>query len=152
MVSGVYYSKGLSSGSVTTLTGKSLTINTSSKYEMSISMMRNMMRKQIICICNNKDADQLCSNCTADQRLRFRHTGSTIPPLLISKFSSFWLYSVTVQPGLCQTWSETQIVDFLMHRLRLMLKIWHKHSKYFKPMVCASRFLTVHTISTSNCV
>ena len=24
---------------------------------------------------------------------------------------------MTVQPGLCRTWSETQIVGFLMHRL-----------------------------------
>ena len=25
---------------------------------------------------------------------------------------------MTVQPGLCQTWSEPQIVGFLMHRLK----------------------------------
>ena len=25
---------------------------------------------------------------------------------------------MTVQPGLCRTWSETQIVGFLMHRLK----------------------------------
>ena len=29
------------------------------------------------------------------------------------------LYAVTVQPCLCRTWSETQIVGFLMHRLKL---------------------------------
>ena len=29
----------------------------------------------------NKVADQLCSNCTADQHLCFRYTGSTIPLL-----------------------------------------------------------------------
>ena len=65
----------------------------------------------------NKDADQLCSNCTADQCLCFHHTDSAIPLLLISKVSSFKLHAVTVQPGLCPTWSETQIVGFLMHRL-----------------------------------
>ena len=54
------------------------------------------MRKPMICICENKDADQLCSNCTADQRLCFRHMDSTIPLLLISKVSSFQLYAVTV--------------------------------------------------------
>ena len=33
------------------------------------------------CICENKDADQLCGNREADQRLCFRYTGSTIPLL-----------------------------------------------------------------------
>ena len=54
---------------------------------------------------------------SADQCLCFLYTDSTIRLLLISKVSGFQLYSVTVQPGLCQTWSETQIVGFLMHRL-----------------------------------
>ena len=67
----------------------------------------NQMRKPTICTCENKDADQLCSKYTADQRLCFHHTDSTIPLLLISKVSS---YAVTVQPGLCWTWSETHIV------------------------------------------
>ena len=40
------------------------------------------MRKQTICICENKDADQLRSNCEADQRLCFRYSDSTIPPQL----------------------------------------------------------------------
>ena len=53
----------------------------------------------------------------ADQRLCFRYTDSTFPPLLIPKFSRFWVSSVTVQAGLCWTWSETQIVGFVMHRL-----------------------------------
>ena len=34
-------------------------------------------------VCENKDGDQLCSNCTADRRLCFRHMDSTIPLLLI---------------------------------------------------------------------
>ena len=67
-------------------------------------------------ICENKDADQLCSNCTADQRLCFRHKDTTIPLLLMSKFSRFLLYAVTVHSGLCRTCSESQIVGFLMHR------------------------------------
>ena len=65
----------------------------------------------------NKDADQLRGNREADQRLCFRYTDSTFPPLLIPKFSRFWVSSVTVQAGLCWTWSEPQIVGFLMHRL-----------------------------------
>ena len=65
----------------------------------------------------NKDADQLRGNREADQRLCFRYTDSMFPPLLIPKLSRFWVSSVNVQVGLCWTWSETQIVGFLMHRL-----------------------------------
>ena len=65
------------------------------------------------CICENKDADQLCSNCKADQRLCFRYSDSTIPLFSKSKISSFKPASMDVQPGLCQTWSETQIVGCL---------------------------------------
>ena len=46
------------------------------------------MRKPAICIGENKGADQLRSNCEADQRLCFRYTDSTISLLLISKVSS----------------------------------------------------------------
>ena len=46
------------------------------------------MRKPTICICENKDADQLRSNYTADQRLSFRYTDSTIPLLPKHEFSS----------------------------------------------------------------
>ena len=45
------------------------------------------MRKSYFCICENKDADQLCSNCAADLRLCFRYIDSTIP--LIPKFRNF---------------------------------------------------------------
>ena len=76
------------------------------------------MRKPTICMGENKDADQLRGNREADQRLCFRYTDSTFPPLLIPKFSRFWVSSVTVQAGLCWTWSETQIVGFVMHRLK----------------------------------
>ena len=34
------------------------------------------MRKQVVCICENKDADQLRCNREADQRLCFRHKDS----------------------------------------------------------------------------
>ena len=47
------------------------------------------IRKPTICICENNGADQLCSNCTADQRLCFRYTDSTIPIPLKSEISSF---------------------------------------------------------------
>ena len=71
--------------------------------------MSHVMRKPDFCLCENKDADQVCSNCTADQRICFCHSDSTIPLLLKSKISSFQPSSVTAQASLCQTWSETQI-------------------------------------------
>ena len=70
------------------------------------------MRKPTICICENKGADQLRGNREADQRLCFRYSDSTIPPLLNSKISSFKPASVAVQAGLCQTCSETTLLVF----------------------------------------
>ena len=35
--------------------------------------MSRIMRKPDFCICETRGADQLCSNCTADQRLSFHH-------------------------------------------------------------------------------
>ena len=43
------------------------------------------MRKPTICICETKGADQLRSNCEADQCLCFRYTDCTIP--LLQPFS-----------------------------------------------------------------
>ena len=40
-------------------------------------------------LCENKGAVQLCSNCTAEQRLCFRYTDSTIPLLPKSEISGF---------------------------------------------------------------
>ena len=47
-----------------------------------------VIRKPAFCICENKDADQLRSNCAADQRLCFRYTDSKIPLLARSEISS----------------------------------------------------------------
>ena len=74
--------------------------------------MSRRMGKPRICIGENKGADQLRSNCEADQRLCFRYTDSTIPLLLIDKISSLYPSSVTVQPDLCQTFSETTLFLF----------------------------------------
>ena len=76
------------------------------------------MRKRDYCLCENKGADQLRSNCEADQRLCFRYIDSTIPLLHIAKISSFQLSSMTVQAGLCKTWSETPKTGFLVSRLK----------------------------------
>ena len=70
------------------------------------------MRKQTICICENKDADQLRGNREADQRLCFRYTDSTLPLLLKSEISSFLPASVTVQPDLCPTCLEITLLVF----------------------------------------
>ena len=53
------------------------------------SIMSRLMGKPTICICENKDADQLRGNHEADQRLCFRYTDSTISLLPKSEISSF---------------------------------------------------------------
>ena len=64
------------------------------------------MRKPDFCKGENNGADQLRSNCEADQRRCFHYMDSTISLLPKSKISSFWPFSETVQTGLCWTWSE----------------------------------------------
>ena len=49
--------------------------------------MSLVMRKPDFCICENKDADQLCVNRTTDQRLCFRYMDSAIPLLSKSEVS-----------------------------------------------------------------
>ena len=70
------------------------------------------MRKPTICICENKDADQLRGNHEADQCLCFRYLDSTKPLLPKYEISSLQPSRVPVQPGLCQTWSETTFLVF----------------------------------------
>ena len=74
--------------------------------------MSRLVGKPTICIGENKDADQLRGNREADQRLCFRYSDSTIPLLLQSEISSFQLFSVLVQAGLCRTCSETTLLVF----------------------------------------
>ena len=75
--------------------------------------MSRIVRKPDFCLCENKGADQLRSNCEADQRLCFRHSDSTISLLPKSEISSFLPFSETAQTGLCRTWSETPKTGFL---------------------------------------
>ena len=63
------------------------------------------MRKPAFCICENKDADQLCGNRTADQRLCFRYTDSTIS--LLPKSEKF--KSLTIFCG-CTAWFVSDLV------------------------------------------
>ena len=62
------------------------------------------MRKPTFCICENKGADQLRSNCAADQSLCFRFKDSTIPLLPNPNFQAssnlLRMYSpISVEPG-----------------------------------------------------
>ena len=60
--------------------------NDAQKYTSNhLKLLKHLSRpmgKPTICIGENKGADQLRSNCEADQRLCFRYSDSTIPPLL----------------------------------------------------------------------
>ena len=57
-------------------------------YLNTIWKMSSGVRKPTICICEKKDADQLCGNHTTDQRLCFCYLDSTIPLLPKYKISS----------------------------------------------------------------
>ena len=70
------------------------------------------MGKPTICICENKDADQLRGNRKAYQRLCFRYMDSTLPIHLKYEISSFLPAFVTVQVGLWRTCSETTLLVF----------------------------------------
>ena len=52
------------------------------------------LRKTDFCLCENKGADQPCSNCTADQRLCFRYMDSKIP--LLPKSETFKLLYIAI--------------------------------------------------------
>ena len=68
------------------------------------------MRKPVFCIV----ADQLFGYCAADQHLCLRHIDGTIPLLPKFEISSLWPSSLILQPGLCQTLSETRKTGFLI--------------------------------------
>ena len=72
------------------------------------------MRKPDFCICENKDTDQLRGNREADQRLCFHYIDSTFPVVSKCEISSVQPSSVTAQPGLCRTRSETPNKNIIM--------------------------------------
>ena len=70
------------------------------------------MRKPDFCLCENNGAEQLCSNCTADQRLCFRYADSAAhllyPNLKLKPFSRLhrldcWI-TKTPKTGFLMTW------------------------------------------------
>ena len=103
------------------LISTNLCLNMQLLLDFNLHLLSRVVRKPDLCICENKGADQLRGNREADQRLCFRYSDSTIPLVPKSEISSFWLYSVIVQPGLCRTWSETPKTGFLRTRLCLSL-------------------------------
>ena len=109
------------------------------------------MRKPNFCICENKDADQLRGNREADQRLCFRYTDSTIPLLPKSEISSLLAFSVTVQPGLCRTWSETPKAGFLRTRLNYDRSEVLSVACYWCQFQCCIHLLCVQTIIEPRC-
>ena len=57
------------------------------------------MGKPTICLGENKGADQLRSNCEADQRLCFRYTDSTVPLLLKDVVWDIFVFALGNTPG-----------------------------------------------------
>ena len=90
------------------------------------------MRKPECCLCENKGADQLCSNCTAVQHLCFRCADSTVPLLLKSEGSSFQSSSVAANDGLCRTVPETPKADFMSRSVSLNSHIIQNIALLFK--------------------
>ena len=66
-------------------------VTVASRYSSNLTdeTLSGIVRKPDFCLGENKGADQLRSNCEADQRLCFRYMDSTISLLLKSGISSF---------------------------------------------------------------
>ena len=88
------------------------------------------MGKPTLCICENKDADQLRGNRKADRRLCFRYTDSIFPLLVKSEISSFYPASVLVQLGLCRTCSDTTLLVFPRGGSNIIRDIGTIHSSF----------------------
>ena len=88
----------------------------------------SLMKKPTICIGENKDADQLRSDCEADQRLCFRYTDSTVPGFFLNpKFQAsghlLCLYSpVCVGPvRKPNCWFSHEVAHMLSNKLIIEL-------------------------------
>ena len=114
-----------------TISGERLQDHWSSGFYMSD--MSLVMRKPAFCICENKDADQLRGNPEADQHLCFRNIASTIPLLPKYIISSLKPSSVTAQPSLCRSRSETPYTGFLTTR-HICFQLLHESEKAKDPV------------------
>ena len=98
----------------------------------NIIIFSGVLRRPDFCICENKCVDQLCSNCTAEQRLCFRYTDGTIP-ILKSKLSIFWFSSVPGQAGFCRTLSNTPKSDLSVVSVSLNSSGRYEFSILYQP-------------------
>ena len=89
------------------------------------------MGKSSVCIVENKSADQLHSNCKADQRLCFHFTDSTIALLIKSEISTFFCDCTAL---FVLDLIGNQIVVFLMHRLIYFKKDYIQVLLAFEPV------------------
>ena len=107
--------------------------------------MSHRMGKPTICIGENKGADQLRSNCKADQRLCFRYTNSTIP--LLSKFKILQPLAICCgcTPRIVSDLVRTQTVGCLKHMLSIVFTYL-----LIKPSVHSTRWSARCKHSTSN--
>ena len=74
----------------------------------------------------NKSADQLRSNCEADQRLCFPCTDSTIPPKFTVS-SHLLCFNQHQQPGLCRTCSQNTLLVFPRGGSNLAKSVYKPH-------------------------
>ena len=93
------------------------------------------MRKPDFCICENKGADQLCGNCTTDQRLCFCYTDSTIPLLPVYEISSLWPSSVAVQRFVWDLVGNPE--DRFSHNEAKMQVEWQAEKAVIRLLLCS---------------
>ena len=71
------------------------------------------MRTTDLCLCENKCADQLCSNCTADQHICF-HDRDNPSSNYVQNFKILAFFCGCIGWFVSETWSEILKTGFLM--------------------------------------
>ena len=99
--------------------------------------MSSAMRKPAFCICENKGADQLCGNGTADQRLCFHYKVQSLFCLNLK----FQASSHLLRPSFCRKSLKT---DFLETCLIYLLQAIYLYAK------CGSMVGSLFTVKASN--
>ena len=86
--------------------------------------LSHVMSKLTFCMCVNKGADQLRSNCAADQSLCFRCIDSTIlflHPKFQASYHFLWLFSLVCVSLVCVRPGRKLLTGFLLMRLLMSL-------------------------------
>ena len=86
--------------------------------------------------CKNKDADQLHTNCAADQRLCYHYIDRTIPPLPKSETLSLSSVALQPRPSLCLTLCSHNEA----HAFNVRDAVFCYHSLYAQCMVAECCF------------